>query len=63
MLLFKMLQPDERIIALGRISWGEAKTSGVNRLVLSRVVLNGRFIAQAIMHYLHQKNKTKMIPS
>lgn len=34
MLLLKMLQPDEGIMALGRILWGPAKASGVNRLVL-----------------------------
>lgn len=32
MLLLKMLQPDEGIMALGRILWGLAKASGVNRL-------------------------------
>lgn len=46
MLLLKMLQPDEGIMALGRILWGLAKASGVNRLVLLCVVLNGRYIAQ-----------------
>lgn len=46
MLLLKMLQPDEGIVALGRILWGLAKASGVNRLVLFCVVLNGRYIAQ-----------------
>lgn len=34
MLLLKMLQPDEGIMALGSILWGPAKASGVNRLVL-----------------------------
>lgn len=33
MLLLKMLQPDEGIIALGRILWASAKASGVNMLV------------------------------
>ena len=46
MLLLKMLQPDEGIIALGRILWAGAKASGVNRLVLLCVGLNGRYIAQ-----------------
>lgn len=46
MLLLKMLQPDEGIMALGKILWGLAKASGVNRLVLLCVVLNGRYIAQ-----------------
>lgn len=46
MLLLKMLQPDEGMVALGRIIWGLAKASGVNRLVLLCVVLNGRYIAQ-----------------
>ena len=46
MLLLKMLQPDEGIMALGRILWASAKASGVNRLVLLCVVLNGRYIAQ-----------------
>lgn len=46
MLLLKMLQPDEGIMALGRILWACAKASGVNRLVLLCVVLNGRYIAQ-----------------
>lgn len=45
-LLLKMLQPDEGIVALGKILWGPAKTSGVNRLVLICVVLDGRYIAQ-----------------
>lgn len=43
---WKMLQPDEGIMALGRMLWGLAKASGVNRLVLLCVVLNGRYIAQ-----------------
>lgn len=47
MLLFKTLLPDEGIIALGRITWGLAKASGVNRLVLLCVVLYGGYIAQS----------------
>lgn len=46
MLLLKMLQPDEGILALGRILWGPAKAPGVNRLVLICVVLKGRYIVQ-----------------
>lgn len=45
-LLLKMLQPDEGILAPGRMLWAPAKASGVNRVVLLCVVLSVRYIAQ-----------------
>lgn len=56
-LLLKMLQPDEGTAALRRILWGAAKASGVNRLVLLCAVLEGRYIAQRPMLYLHHDDK------
>lgn len=58
MLLLKMLQPDEGIVAWGRIFWGLAKASGVNRLALLCVVLKEWYIAQCFISIMMTKSSS-----
>lgn len=62
MLLLKMLQPDEGIMALGRILWGLAKASGVNRACALMCGPQWEIYCSMLMLYLHHDDKSHLKP-